>query len=180
MKKILFLPIACFLLISSCAVKSQKSVQVLDNVYITSCPLEGECKLEILNDKSIKLLKQEDGSYVKKITTDFSKNVFVITYTNPGKEGVMDMAFEEKVYFEVAKSRKEWSLKESAMYRSQLIYERNCRCPEDQRGLDYVLEGKFDYRRMRSLLDVDIKIKNPSLPLTMRRITLKGDVLETF
>lgn len=57
----------------------------------------------------------------------------------------MDMAFDEKVYFEVAKSKKEWSLNGNSMYRAQLIYERNLRCPEDQRGLDYVLEGKFDY-----------------------------------
>jgi hypothetical protein len=146
---------------------------------LTGCPNGGTCSFEVIKDASIRLLRDEFDNFFPRQSYNPYTNVIKISYVKDVPEGIMDAGYIENFYFEVPKSKKEWNLKNKQMYRANLIYSRECRCP-GEKGHEYILDGKFDYRKMRSILDVDIKVKNTTYPILMNKFSVNADVFDMF
>ncbi len=177
MRKFLFLSFFVFINLS-CATK-QVATELAEDIFITGCPDGGTCSFEVLKDTSITLVRDEFDNFYPRQSKSIDFNLIKIAYTKDVPEGIMDAGYVEVFYIVVPKQKKEWNLKNKALYRASLIYGRECRCPGET-GYEYVLEGKLNYRRMRSHLDIDLKVKNTNLSMLMNKFSVSADVLEVF
>lgn len=145
------------------ASKNNDAVLVRENTYMLTCPKEGICNLEVLTETSIRILKTE-GKYIKFLDKDFYSNVIVISYR--------DSINFEKVYIQIPKSRNFWQLEKKAIYRAKVIHEKG-------ENIEIVLSKYLNYKRMRSHVDIDLKIENIE-GIKLNEILIIGDLLGPF
>lgn len=166
-----------FSIFSCTPIKIQTEIST--NTWISECPNNGTCNFEIQKNKSVTLIRDEFGNFYPKFLISHHSNVLVISYSKNVPEGIMDGHYIETFYLEVPKNKSEWILKDKALYRSSLIYGRECRCPGET-GFEYVLEGDLKYSRMRSIVEIDLNVKNTTLPLIFKKFSLKADIFDNF
>lgn len=107
------------------------------------CPEEGECKLEILKDKSLDIKVDDTGRLYYSITDAPGKVVMRYRYDYNAPEDVMDGGYTETIMFE---TDNEFSnLNTGNIKDTKMIFGVQCFC-RDKAGFYKVTDGEIGYK----------------------------------
>jgi len=125
------------------------------------CPEEGECKLEILKDKSLDIKVDDTGRLYYSITDAPGKVIVRYTYDYDAPKGVMDAGYTETVIFE---TDDEFSnLNTGNIKGIKMLFGVQCFC-RGKAGFYTVNEGKISYK------DEKLTVKIPDTIVDGQRI----------
>lgn len=98
MKKSIFILIAAGL-ITSC--QSQQGIEKTSVIVSSTCPEDGECRVEIYKGKSMLIEEDQFGNLFYKVVENPSRNVIKYEYSRIIKDTtLMDAGYREEIVFE--------------------------------------------------------------------------------
>lgn len=98
MKKSIFILIAAGL-ITSCQI--QQGIEKTSAIISSTCPEDGECKVEIYKCKSMLIEKDQFGNLFYKVVENPNRNVIKYEYNRINKDTtLMDAGYREEIVFE--------------------------------------------------------------------------------
>jgi len=158
------------LLLFSCKSVKNESFQTAINENITienSCPTPGNCTVEVMDNTSI-LLQRDDANmlYPKYIENTCTK-VLKFTYTKRMAQEAADGQYKEEVIFEVSKDKNSLSLKNTELSNVKLLHGRFCYC-KGSAGYFEINEGDLEIKDGK----ITLNFKNNAVPQIIKKIAL--------
>ena len=152
MKKIALLPVILF--VFSCACKKNAPVALSQNYTLENgCPSEGDCRIEVMKDKSLDVKKDGTGAtYFNTIATP-GKTVVQYTYTKKTDPRLQDAGYVEKVIFEINSDETGFSYKDKELQTTKMLFGVVCFC-RDKSGFYPVQQGSLDYSNKKLTIEL--------------------------
>ena len=120
------------------------------------CPEEGICSVELLNNKSIVLKKDDIGQFYYQILDNAETSVIKYTYQKPEIKDVLDGNYQEEILiqFDHKKSAIDFTKDEENNF---LLYSRQCYC-KGQTGIFKMEEGNVSIKNKPKTLYFKVKM----------------------
>ena len=168
MKKIFLLPVA---LLSVCCC-SQKPVS-LSKAEITSvnCPPEGDCKVELLPNKSLEIKNDGLGGTYYQLTDNKGTSVVLFQYTKRQDPKLADGGYREEVLFEINSDKPETKLSGLALEKAKALYGRFCFC-RGQTGYYRIYDGTLSVAKKSNQYKINIDFKINEVPQLIKYFEL--------
>jgi hypothetical protein len=134
------LAIFSFLLLS-CSAQKQG---VISSVSLTSaCPKNAKCTIELIQNKSIVLKKDDFGRDYYELSESAATNVIKYEFSRIVKGNVQDGGYREEVIFEIEQNPDAVILTDKSLQNVKMLYGRFCFC-KGQTGYYKVAEGALN------------------------------------
>ena len=160
MKRIIF--IAALALLSCSAKKSAAQVAMLTS----ECPKDGTCSIELFENKSIAVKKDEFGSLYYSLEDNASTRVAKYTYTRQVKGEIQDAGYREEVIIELKNGNDTGEPNQSA----PLLFGRFCFC-RGQTGYYKISHRDLSITKKSNVQTVDLDFKIDEVPQIIKHIT---------
>jgi hypothetical protein len=160
MRKIILL--STLMLLSCGAKKSTAKVAALTS----ECPKDGTCAVEIFENKSIAVKKDELGSLYYTIEDASATRVAKYTYTRKVKGEIQDAGYREEVIIEL----KNGDATASPNPSPPLLFGRFCFC-KGQTGYYNITHRNLSITKKSNLQTVDLDFKIDEVPQIIKHIT---------
>lgn len=133
------------------------------------CPKEGDCKIEILENKKMTVLDDGTGSLYYQLEDDLKHKVIKYTYDKKVEADLQDANYREEIVFEIENEFKEETISNENLQNVKMLFGRFCYC-KGQAGNFKVKNGNLKITKDKIDLDFEIKevpqiIKNISIRL---------------
>ncbi len=142
--KHLHLLIVCFIIIS-CNAKQKTLLKNETNNTSTICPQDGVCTFEVLQNKSLKLLKDGIGKLYPDIS-EGDKIILKFEYKRNEIPNTVDGNYSELIYVELNQNNLNIELENSDLQEAKLLFARLCFC-RGQTGYYKVTNGKLSIKK---------------------------------
>jgi hypothetical protein len=133
-----------------------------------SCPKDGDCSIEVLENKTLNVLKDEFGSNYYKLEEDFNHKVIKYTYNRKVKGDLQDAGYREEIVFEIGNDLKPETIKDAELQKTKMIFGRFCFC-RGQTGNYKISQGTLDIQKDKILLNFKID----EVPQIINKIEIK-------
>lgn len=161
--------LACLFLFSCNCSKQTTMVNPQKVALESTCPKEGDCKIEILENKKMNVLDDGTGSLYYRLEDDLEHKVIKYTYDKRVKGDLQDANYREEIVFEIENEIKEETITNENLQNVKMLFGRFCYC-KGQAGNFKVNNGNLKITKDKIDLDFEIKevpqiIKNISIVL---------------
>lgn len=160
-----------FLSIASCCSKKhselKNDINNNDNKASFVCPNNGDCKLEILNNKGITKTNETNTAY--KLVTDSSKIVIKYNYNVNQDQTIHDGGYAEEILFEINANDYQETLIDENLKKAKLFYRRFCAC-RGKTGLILVTKGKLEINTTGQKINLNLDFDCGSTPQVIKNI----------
>ena len=163
----LYILFICFI-ISSCNAKQK--VLTVNEIGKTTiyCPEDGICKFEVLNEKSLKILKDEFGNLYPEVF-DGDKIILKFQYKRKETPNTMDSSYSELIYVELNLNNLIVELENSQLQEVKLLFARLCFC-RGQTGYYKVKNGKLSISKENDKYRFNLEFKVNEVPQVITSI----------
>lgn len=159
---ILYLSLICVFFINCKSIIYKKNKTDFTVYNISDCPEDGTCFLEIIENKCVKIQKDEfDKSYII-FEENESTSVLKFNYKRNIVKGVADQGYQELIYLNINNDMKEIALIDESLSDVGVIFGRLCFCRENT-GYFEVEDGNLKIKKLKKMgykLDLSFKIKD--------------------
>lgn len=156
MKKIILLHFT-FLAISCGSNYNSNELKSTNNASFkieSICPKNGECKFEIIQNKSLEIETDGIGKIYYKINESTDKNVYRYNYSDKIKDTLLqDAGYHEEIVFEIEKNKKDFSFTNHELKATKMVFGVFCYC-KGKAGYYEVNEGNL--KRIKNELSIII------------------------
>ncbi|WP_162984924.1 hypothetical protein [Mesonia aquimarina] len=136
----------------------EKSIS--QNVTLESaCKKSGDCIVEVMEDTSILMQKDDADMLFPKFITNTSSKVIKFTYTQKMAQEAEDAQYKEEVIFEIPSQENTLFYENDNLQKVKLIHGRFCYC-KGAAGYFKITEGRLSIKNGKLQLD----FKNNSVP----------------
>lgn len=156
MRTLLFLSA---LVLCSCATKKSIGNEA---ALISACPKDGTCTIELFENKSITIKKNDFGSVYYNLEDNASTRVAKYTYIRKVKGDIQDAGYREEVIMELKKGEEGAS--------SPMLFGRFCFC-KGQTGYYIIPHPNLTITSKSNLQTVDMDFKIEEVPQIIKHIT---------
>ena len=165
MKKIIYIVIISIL--SCCSSVKNNNKHKKSNTHTvnikSSCPENGLCTFEVLENQQLIISKDGIGQLYPKIT-DGNTTVYKFTYTKNKDERYKDSHYSEEVYFELPKQINELVLENESLSSVKLVFARLCFC-RGQTGYYLINQGKLIITKLKTdTYNINLSFKTDEVP----------------
>ncbi len=154
-----------FLFVFSCKVNNTTlENNQSDKKDFFECPKEGICSVEILNNKLIKLKKDEFGKSYIDLEESSKTNLLKFSYKKHPIEDTADSNYEEVVFIEIKDIEKNISLKNKELLTVNAVFGRLCFC-RGSSGYFPIQEGNLSIKKVsKNTYKIDFSFKINEVP----------------
>lgn len=160
MRTLLFLSA---LVLCSCATKKPIGNEA---ALISECPKDGTCTIELFENKSIVVKKDDFGSVYYNLEDNTSTSVAKYTYSRKVKGDIQDAGYREEVIMELRKGEEGATSNAS----SPMLFGRFCFC-KGQTGYYVIAHRNLSTTSKSNLQTVDMDFKIDEVPQIIKHIT---------
>lgn len=168
MKKVLLF----ILLLMSCQTKKEivNPEGPMQKKEVYSCPDDGKCSVEILENKSVNLIKDEFG--IPYVNFSFSNSKLIkYSYIKNVEEHLSDGYYEEIIYFEIKDFEKDYNLKDDELFEVNAVYGRICYC-KGETGYYTIKEGELSLTKNNNNYNINFTFKINEVPQIINKINV--------
>ena len=167
MKKTIFF--LTFILIVSCGTKKPSNV-VLTALLKSECPKNGDCTIQVFENKSLIVKSDEFGSLYYNLEDDMLKKVVKYTYNRKVKGDIQDASYREEIVFEIENSKENLMLSDDSLQEVQLLFGRFCYC-KGQTGYYKIKKGTLKISKVSKGNEVDLNFEIKEVPQIINHIS---------
>jgi len=138
------------------------AVEKSEEHNIKYCPEDGVCTLEVLQNKSFKLLKDGIGKLYPKIS-DGNKIILKYEYKRNEIPNSVDGNYSELIYIEADPNNLELDLKDSQFNKAKVLFARLCFCG-GQTGYYRVNDGNLSIAKKGDFYQLNLEFKVYEVP----------------
>lgn len=149
------------LIANACKTQDAKTISTNDTqVEMTqnndnSCPDEGTCTVEVMENKTIEIMKDGLGDLYPEVKN--GNNIVVqYTYSKQGPDGTVDGNYSETVHFEIPASTTNLSKEGTSLQDVKLLYGKQCYC-KGEAGYYRISEGKLSLEKSNRQIAFDLQ-----------------------
>lgn len=95
---------------------------------LLECPENGVCTIEIAENKSLNVLKDDIGAAYYQLIEDTTKSVVHFKYDRNKIENASDSGHVEEIIFEINKNEKKLNLENIQLQETKMLFGRHCFC----------------------------------------------------
>lgn len=110
------------------------------------CPPNGQCEFAVLPNQTLEVLVDGIGMQYPKFSSSETSDVIKFTYKKTTPEGTVDGNYTEVVYVVIPKTKKEWTLKDTALQQAKVLYGRLCYC-KGSTGYFEITDGNLTFKK---------------------------------
>lgn len=162
-------------ILCSCSVKKNT---IVENYMPTDCPKEGDCTIEIIDNTSMVIGENEDGTKTLKLEPD-PKHTFVrFEFQKNTDQSEQDGSYKELVVFEIEKDESIQKFENQGLQKTKMLFGRFCFC-RGRAGLFKVNKGKLEVtisKQQKISFTLEYELDNDS-KLTNRISVVDGKLL---
>ena len=151
----------CFL-ISSCNAKQKVLIVKEVDKTISFCPDDGVCTFEVLQNKSLSILKDEFRNLYPKIS-DGDNIILKFEYKRNEIPNTVDGHYSELIYVELNSNKLIIELENSKLQEVNLLFARLCFC-RGQTGYYKVKKGKLSISKENDKYQFNLEFKIDEVP----------------
>lgn len=119
-----------------------------------NCPNNGDCKFEILQNKSLEIETDGIGKIYYKLNESTSKDVYRYNYSEKIKDTLLqDAGYNEEIIFEIEKEKREFSFANQELQSTKMLFGVFCYC-KGKAGYYEVKEGNL--KKVKNELSITI------------------------
>ncbi|WP_130736324.1 hypothetical protein [Flavobacterium sp. J27] len=136
-----------FLLFFSCSSKKEASVEENTKKKESkgfSCPNEGHCFLEVLNETSLEI-KTINNALLLSLSDDKEKTTIHFQYSKNLEEMAVDGGYREEYFFEIDNRNHRADLKNEALQQVKMLYGKYTNSRGNNNGLHFLKNGHLNY-----------------------------------
>lgn len=161
------------LLIISCGSKKTSKAVDFSN-KINTCPTDGNCKLEILKNKSIEF-NYNLGKLNYSLINNEKKIVVKYEYSQNTDKSVVDGGYREEIIFEIDSKNNQNQLINLDLQKTKMLFGRYCFC-RGQTGLYKVIKGDLNIKNTEKL-NFELNFTILEVPQITKNIVVKNNKL---
>jgi hypothetical protein len=162
------------IVLSSCCTKKNKS-NLSPSQIATSCPNNGDCSLEIIENKSV-LTNMDTGKLNYALVDSFDKTVVRYQYKKDMDQSNVDGGYREEIVFEIEADSNVIKLENNNLKQTKMLYGRYCFC-RGQTGLYEVVNGSLNLKN-KDELGFDLSFKIDEVPQIVTHIEVVNGKLK--
>lgn len=163
----LYILIVCFL-IYSCIAKQKVILEKEIDRETTFCPIDGVCSFEVLENKSLELLKDGIGELYPNIIDD-NNIVLKFEYKRNEIPNTVDGSYRELIYAELDPNNLAIDIENSQLQEVKLLFARFCFC-KGQTGYYKVKNGKLFVSKEKDNYRIILEFKVDEVPQVISSI----------
>ncbi len=167
MKKTIFFLV--FILIVSCGTKKPNDVAVLTAFLKSECPKNGDCTIQVFENKSMIVKSDEFGSLYYDLEDNMFKKVLKYTYNRKVKGDIQDANYREEIVFELENSKENLMLSDDSLQEVQVLFGRFCYC-KGQTGYYKIKKGALKVSKASKGNEVDLNFEIKEVPQIIKHI----------
>ncbi len=168
MKKTIFF--LAFILIVSCGTKKPNDVAVLTAFLKSECPKNGDCTIQVFENKSMIVKSDEFGSLYYDLEDNMVKKVLKYTYNRKVKGDIQDANYREEIVFELENSKENLLLSDDSLQEVQLLFGRFCYC-KGQTGYYKIKKGALKVSKASKGNEVNLNFEIKEVPQIINHIS---------
>ncbi|MBC7641851.1 MAG: hypothetical protein H7174_05860 [Flavobacterium sp.] len=165
--------ILSFILISSCIPKKKFLESEFSNI-VYNCPNNGNCDLEILENKSL-LLNHDLGKLNYKLIDNKNKTVVRYQYSKDLDKSVVDGGYREEIIFEINSKNTDNKIFDVDLQKTKMLFGRFCFC-RGQTGFYKIINGNLKIKKGKKL-NFKLNFKINEVPQIVNEIIVVNDKL---
>lgn len=131
------------------------------------CPKGYECYGEILQDQSIKILRDNIDKIYIQVNKNESYNLIKYTYKYSGQPNIADDSYSETFYFQVSKGENKISLTDKELLKTKALVQKSCFCPDA--GYERIQQGQLEIKKQKNNYYIKFKYQ-PKRNMNVRTI----------
>jgi hypothetical protein len=162
------------LLLSSCCTK-KNTPNLTPSQTAISCPNNGDCTLEIFENKSIST-NMDTGKMNYTLVDSFDKTVVRYQYKKDMDQSNVDGGYREEIVFEIDADSNQIKYDDSALQKTKMLFGRYCFC-RGQTGLYKVVNGSLEVKNSGEL-NFDLTFKINEVPQIVTHIEVVNGKLK--
>ena len=163
----LYILIVCFL-IYSCSAKQKVILEKEIDRESTFCPIDGVCSFEVLENKSLELLKDGIGELYPNIIDD-NNIVLIFEYKRNEIPNTVDGSYRELIYVELDPNNLRFNIENSQLQEVKLLFVRLCFC-RGQTGYYKVKNGELSISKENDNYRINLEFKVNEVPQVISSI----------
>lgn len=166
----LFIYIFSLILLLNCKTKSAALTTDEKQTEIkTNCPDDGECKTELILNSKLEIKSDEFGNTYTNIVRG-NKIIFKFSYSRNIDKMAVDGHYIEEIYAEFDNSIKDISLKDKALEKVKLLFNRMCYC-KGSAGYYHIENGMLNIKKVDSnTYNIQLDFKMNKVPQVITSI----------
>lgn len=168
-----------FFLITSCNSKKidlkDKNENNAANTLLGNCPTQGNCKIEILKNKSLSI-NTLNNQLLYELTENDGTTVIYYQYSRNMEEVAYDGGYREEVIFEIESNASNLELTDLQLQKTKMLFGRYCHCRENI-GLFTVESGKLNLKKNKDAISFTLSYTNEKIPQEIKNIIVGNNKL---
>lgn len=157
----LYILVGCSILLS-CNAKQKLLIKKSEEHTIKYCPEDGVCTFEVLQNSSLKLLKDGIGKLYPEIS-EGNKIILKYEYKRNEIPNSVDGDYSELIYIETDPNNLEINVKDSLFNKAKVLFARLCFC-RGQTGYYRVNEGNLSITEKADIYQFNLEFKVDEVP----------------
>lgn len=157
----------CTILLLACSSKKPISQNKKVACLVSSCPLDGACVLNVLDNKSLTIKNDEFGNLYYTIDEKLNSKVYKYVYSKTPNDNLQDGGYREEIVFELNDSILNQSFLDKQLQSTKMLFGRFCFC-RGQTGNYKVIDGNLDIVDNKITLNFNIS----EVPQIIKNITI--------
>jgi hypothetical protein len=159
------------LILASCG--SKKSSTALSASLTSACPIDGNCKVEVFDKKSMVVKTTETGGLHYELEESTSRKVVKYTYNRKVKGDIQDASYREEIVFEINSNLEESAFVDESLQDAQLLFGRFCYC-KGQTGYYKIDNGSLRISKNKEMktTQINLAFKTNKVPQIIEAIAI--------
>jgi hypothetical protein len=149
---------------------SNKQIQTNSETQLVSCPENGICTFELLQNKRLEIKNDAFGKTYYSLEDDTTKNTIRYIYNLKNDKNIQDSSYREEVVFEFNASETELNLLDTKLQDSKMLFGRFCFC-RGATGYYKVKEGNLKLKKNNETYQLDFDFKINEVPQIISKIS---------
>ena len=157
-----------FIIVFACKTNQNTSEESGGHLKDISCPDDGNCSFEVIENSSLELKLDEFGKLYPVIGPG-EKTVIKFRYDKKVDPKIMDGNYAELVYMEVNKNEPRLILKDMELQNTKMVFGRLCHC-RDTSGYFRVSQGELYLYNYNGKLQMNLEFEVKRIPQVISKI----------
>ena len=165
-----FIKLLCaFVFITFLSCGSNKHTNTYSETQPISCPENGICTFELLQNKRLEIKKDAFGKTYYSLEDDATKNTIRYVYTLNNDKNIQDSSYREEVIFEVNSEEMKIKIAATELQKTKMLFGRFCFC-RGATGYYKVEDGKLMLGKNKKSYTIDLEFKITEVPQIVTKI----------
>jgi hypothetical protein len=148
---------------------SNKHTNTYSETQPVSCPENGICTFELLQNKRLEIKKDAFGKTYYSLEDDATKNTIRYVYTLNNDKNIQDSSYREEVVFEVNSDEMIIKKAGTELQKTKMLFGRFCFC-RGATGYYKVEEGKLLLKKNKESYTIDLGFRITEVPQIVTKI----------